>query len=159
MNIRLATSNDIEAINALYAYLNPGDPRVTTPQSIQAAIDATHVYFIVMEDFDIETPDTSHIVGTGCLNEIVQPSQIQRKGFLDDFVLHPVVRGKGYGEKLYFALEQEARRRGYRLLNYTVGQGEKRAAMRRLHSKMGHLIRAHATLGDETNYYEHNLTK
>jgi GNAT superfamily N-acetyltransferase len=157
MNIRLATLDDSTAINALYSYLNPNVLRESTLQSIRDAINAVHVYIIVMEDEDIMCEDTGHIIGSGCFNEIIQPSVFQKKAFVDDFVLHPAARGKGYGKKLYSALEEEARRRGFSRLIYTVGVGEHRTAMRKLHAKMGHRVRAHAVKRDDTNFYDHEL--
>lgn len=159
MKIRPATQDDVEALYALYAYYNyhPGVPRDSTRQSIQAAIGAAHVYFIVLEDENISTDDTGHIVGAMCFNEIVHPSQPKRKGFVDDGVVHPAARNRGYAEQLYLALESEARRRGFARFIFTASP-TKRVAMTKVHARMGHPIRAHAIDPDDTNYYDHELT-
>lgn len=91
------TNSDAEEIGALMPFLNPslsGAPIDAT--LLREIIDSRHHDQIVARVEGV-------IVGVATLNMLMGPGAI-RQGYLEDFVVHPEVRGQGVGDVIWQAM-------------------------------------------------------
>lgn len=150
--IRAATEADIQAIDeTLYPHLH--DEHVSSKEYIRMVIVSPDYVLAVADVGNAQAP---LLVGTATLHCIIQGS-MGPKGYIDDLVVVPSYRRKGYGERMFQYLEDVARQRyGIGKIFYT--SSPRRQAANQFHITLGYRLRAIAI--DEksgTNYFEKDL--
>jgi N-acetylglutamate synthase-like GNAT family acetyltransferase len=148
--IREATEQDIPLIDAdLYPYLHDG--HVPSESYIRMVINAPDYILVVV---DSGTYGKRKLVGAATLHVIIQGSR-GLKGYIDDLVILPAERRKGYGKMLFFFLEQAARQQGCSHVFFTSAPW--RESANEFHRALGYTLRAEAVKDGGTNYYEKKL--
>lgn len=148
--IRRARELDITAINEeLYPHLH--NDHTCSQGHIRAVIRSSDYVLLVV---DVGTVDAPKLVGAATLHLITQASR-GRKGYIDDLVVIPSEREKGYGRKLFECLEEYARCQGATQIFYTSAPW--RGAANEFHLALGYTLRARAVKKNGTNYYEKKL--
>ncbi|MBI3626676.1 GNAT family N-acetyltransferase [Candidatus Uhrbacteria bacterium] len=129
MLIRLAQSQDLPAIMALFHHLSPNYQ--DNPEAIKKSLahGATEVF--VLEENGV-------VVGTATNSYRAVPSAGEA-AYLDDMVVDPSQRGKGFGEELCRHCIQAARQKGCIRIELTTHTD--RVAANKLYQKMGFKLR------------------